>query len=252
VNEFGWFDLAWPWIGLGFAAVLLVLLFATKVLRSDTATPRWRDLRWLSFLAVAAYLVHQVEEYGITADGVRHAFPDALCATIGLAPYPDCAIPPAFYLAVNIVLVWIAAPVAGLLSRRFPLAGMALWGVIAVNALVHIAPAIATQRYDPGLLTAAVIFVPLTVLAGVALIGRSGPYRVPAAIVLLAAGVFMHAVLGGGLGLFLAGVIPAWLLVAAQPAGIAVGYIAVGAADRRLRRSPATPLRSSAPGTRAP
>ena len=60
-ETFGWFDVAWPWIGLGFAVVLVVLLLATNTLRDDTVRPRWRDLRWLSFLAVAGYLVHQVE-----------------------------------------------------------------------------------------------------------------------------------------------------------------------------------------------
>jgi len=235
-HSFGWFDLTWSWIGLVFAVVLLLLLFATNLLRGDLDQPRHRDLRWLSFLAIAVYLVHEVEEYGIAADGVRHAFPDALCATLGQSAYPACGIPPVFYLAVNISLVWIAAPIAALLSRRFRLAGLVLWGVIAVNAIVHIAPAIATRQYDPGLLTAVVLFVPLCVLTSRALIGSSSPYRARAAVVVLAAGVFMHAVLGGGAFLFLDGVIPGWLLVALQPTAIAIGYVAVGTTDRRLRR----------------
>ncbi|MDQ2699435.1 MAG: hypothetical protein M3Y46_11635, partial [Actinomycetota bacterium] len=78
---FTWFDLAWPWIGLGFATVLGILL-CTNVLRGDRSLPRWRDLRWLSFLAVAVYMVHNVEEYGIAANGVLHAFPDALCTAL--------------------------------------------------------------------------------------------------------------------------------------------------------------------------
>ncbi len=222
---FGWFSFAWPWIGLGFAAVLIVLLFATNLLRGDTSTSRWSDLRWLSFLAIAAYLVHQVEEYGITPMGVRHAFPNTLCLTLGQPPYPACAIPPAFFLAVNISLVWVAAPIAAFLSQRFQLAGLTLWGVIAVNAIAHTLPALATQQYGAGLLTAVLIFVPLTAVATKALLAQR---PVSSAFVLLAAGVFMHAVLGGGVSLFLRGEIAAWLVVAAQPVGIAIGYLSVG------------------------
>lgn len=236
---FTWFDLAWPWIGLGFAVVLGILLFATDLLRGDPALPRRRDLRWLSFLVVAVYMVHNVEEYGIAANGVLHAFPDALCTTLGQPPYRSvggCRIPPAFFLLVNLPLIWIAAPLAALLSRRAPLAGLALWGVTGVNALVHIVPAILLREYDPGLVTAIVLFVPLTVVAMRGLAGRGAPYRRSAVVVLLVFGAVLHAVLAGSVLLFLRGLIPAWLLLAAQPAIAALGYGAVAALDRRLRR----------------
>ncbi len=219
-TDFNWFDLAWPWVGLGFATVLIILLFATNRLRTDTTQPRWRDLRWLSFLSIAPYLVHQVEEYGIAANGIRHAFPDGLCIALGQPPYAACAIPPAFYLAVNIALVWVAAPIAALSSRRFSLAGLTLLGVIVVNAIVHTVPALATQRYDAGLVTAVFIFIPLTALIITRIKARD-------TLVLLAAGVFMHVTLGGGVMLFLHGQIPAWVLVGAQPTGITLGYLAV-------------------------
>lgn len=234
---FSWFDLAWPWIGLIAAGVLAVLLFATPLLRADRALPRWHDPRWLGFLAVATYLVHQVEEYGIAADGVAHAFPDGLCAALGQPAYPACAIPPLFYLAVNVSLVWLAAPVAAVVSRRRPLIALTLWGVIAVNAVVHIVPAIATRAYDPGLATAVVLFVPLTVLVAVRAFGRNGPFRARGFVIIVAAGVLMHAVLGGGLALFLRGVIPGWAVVVAQPVAIAVGFAGVALLSPRVRRA---------------
>ena len=233
-SSFEWFDLAWPWIGLGFAVVLGILL-TTNLLRGDRAVPRWRDLRWLSFLAVAVYLVHNIEEYGISATGVAHAFPDSLCALLGQSDYPGCGIPPAFYLAVNLPLVWIAGPLAAVVSRRSPLAGLTLWGVIGVNAVVHIVPAIVRQEYDPGLLTAVVLFVPLTAMVAVAATGPQGSYRKRGVPVLLAAGVLMHDVLAGSVILFLRGGIPEWVLLAAQPIAIAAGYLMVAASDRRLR-----------------
>jgi hypothetical protein len=73
--NWNWFDLAWPWIGLGAAAILLVLLFTTEKLRGNTLGPRWRDPVWLAWLIAAVYFVHNFEEYGIDALGEAHAFP---------------------------------------------------------------------------------------------------------------------------------------------------------------------------------
>ena len=109
-----------------------------------------------------------------------------------------------------------------------------------MNAGVHLAPALATRRYEPGLLTATMLFAPLTALAGVAVFGRSGKYSARAAVILLAAGVFMHAVLGGGVMLFLKGAIPNWGLVVAQPTGIALGYLAVALAEKRGHAAPSS------------
>jgi hypothetical protein len=53
---------------------LLGLMFGTNVLRSDLSVSRWRDLVWLSWAATAAYLVHNVEEYGVDLLGREHAF----------------------------------------------------------------------------------------------------------------------------------------------------------------------------------
>jgi len=231
-----WFDLAWPWIGLVIAVGLLILLFATNLLRGAPTSPRWRDLRWLSFLAVAVYVLHNVEEYGVAANGVPHAFPNALCEALGQPDYPMCGIPHVFFLFVNLPLVWIAAPAAALLSRRFPLAGLTLWGVIGVNAVVHIAPAVVRREYDPGLLSAVILFVPLGVVAFTAAFGRHGPYRRSAALLLLAVGMLMHAVLAGSLIAYLNGAAPEWLLLALQPLVVVLGYAIVAVSDRRFRR----------------
>lgn len=235
VGVFGWFDYAWPWIGLCFAAVLLVLLFATDLLRADAGRSRWQDTRWLSFLAVATYMVHNVEEYGISATGVVHAFPDSLCTVLGQQPYPACALPTGFYLLVNLPLVWVAAPLAAILAGS-RLIALTLWGVIAVNAVVHIVPAIASREYDPGLLTATLLFLPLSIWTMATTTGRGGPFRRTAILPLLLSGVLMHGVLAGSAVLFLRGALPAPLLLALQPIGIALGYALVLLWQRRVGR----------------
>lgn len=219
-----------------FAAVILVLLFGTDLLRTDAGRSHWRDARWLSFLSVATYMVHNVEEYGISADGVVHAFPDSLCTVLGQPPYPACALPTEFYLLVNLPLVWVAAPLAAVLAGP-RLIGLTLWGVIAINAIVHIVPAIASREYAPGLLTATLLFLPLSTWALLMATSPAGPFRRVAILPLLLSGALMHAVLAGSALLFLQGVIPAPLLLALQPIGIALGYAVVFLAEHWTARS---------------
>ena len=47
------FAFVWPWIGLGAAGLLLILL-TTNVLRSDRSVTRWRDMTWLTWAATCA------------------------------------------------------------------------------------------------------------------------------------------------------------------------------------------------------
>ena len=64
-----------PWIGGIAALILLVLLFCTSNLRANAQISRWRDRTWLSWLGMVAYLVHNLEEYGIDLYGRRDGFP---------------------------------------------------------------------------------------------------------------------------------------------------------------------------------
>jgi hypothetical protein len=165
--NWSWLDLAFPWIGGVAAAVLLALLFGTNALRSQPSSSPWRDPVWLSWMAAVAYLLHNVEEYGLDLLGRWHAFPDALCADLKLPVYPSCPIPPAFYLAVNLPLFWIVAPLVALQSRRHPLVGFAIYSVMFTNGLVHLVMVLLLrQAYNPGLLTAVILFLPLSAWVG--------------------------------------------------------------------------------------
>jgi Protein of unknown function with HXXEE motif len=215
--KWSWIDLAFPWIGGVAAVVLMVLLFGTNLLRSETDLSRWRDRVWLSWLAMVIYLLHNVEEYGIDLLGRLHEFPDAICAVLKLPPYPDCALPPAFYLAVNIPLFWIGAPLAALMSRRHPLVGLSFYSVIFANALVHLAPLLAGVGYGPGTLTAAVLFVPVSAWVAYACFGR-GRLSYKAMALLVAGGLILHIILMGSIQLFTRGMIDSPALVWIQGA----------------------------------
>lgn len=212
-----WIDIAFPWIGGVAAVVLLALLFGTHRFRSGLDSSRWRDRVWLSWLAMVIYLLHNVEEYGIDLFGRLHAFPDGICGALKLPLYPDCPLPPAFYLAVNIPLFWIGAPIAALVSRRHALVGLTFYSVIFTNALVHLAPLLAGVGYGPGTLTAALLFLPVSAWVVYACFGE-GRLSYKAMALLVADGVILHVILMGSMQLFLRGVIDSTALVWIQVA----------------------------------
>lgn len=233
-------DRAFPWIGGVAGIVLLGLLFGTRLLRAQSASSRWHDPVWLSWMGVAAYLVHNVEEYGIDFQGHVHAFPSALCATLALPAYPDCPIPTAFFTYVNISLIWIAAPLAAMLSRRRPLLGLSMYSIIFINGLVHILPAVLSNKgYNPGLLSAVGLFIPLSAWVAYACFGK-GCLSYRALGILVFSGILVHVVLLGSMLLFLHGVIGSAMLIGLQIANaglmLAVPWIAEARGERNLLR----------------
>jgi hypothetical protein len=211
-----WLDVAFPWIGAAAALILLLLLFGSRFLQRDPSLPRWRDVVWLAWLADAVYLLHNVEEYGVDLLGNTHAFPNALCATLKLPPYPACPIPPPFFLAVNLSLFWVVGPVAALLSRRHPLVGLSLYSVISINMLAHIASIVTSGHiYNPGLFTALVLFLPLSIWIARACFGR-GLLPYSALGLLVICGVFLHVVLASSVKLVTKGLISSTAAEATQ------------------------------------
>jgi hypothetical protein len=226
--------------------VLLALLFGTSLLRSDPMSSRWRDPVWLSWMATAAYLLHNVEEYGLDLLGNSHAFPNALCANLQLPPFPDCSIPPAFFLAVNIPLFWVVGPLAALLSPRHRLVGFALYSVISINALVHIAAVFGTgQPYNPGLLTALLLFLPLTVWVGRASFGKDRlSYKAMA--LLLVWGVLLHVFLVVPMLMLIKGVISTPVLVGSQIINGGLLLVAMWLAEQWRGGALVRPVRATA------
>lgn len=149
------FFLEWPWIGLGACAVILILAFFTNFLRADTSKGRWRDPAWLAWLGAAAYMLHNIEEYGIAANGMFNAFPTFMYAALGFQ------VSEAAYLACNLGLVWIVGPVAAVLARRYAAMAPCMAIFELINGVTHVVQALAFQMYNPGLLTAVVVFIPL-------------------------------------------------------------------------------------------
>jgi hypothetical protein len=202
-----WLNTSFAWIGLAGAVVLLGLMFGTNKLQHDKTISRWRDLTWLSWAGTAAYLIHNVEEYGVDLFGRTYAFPLSVCSMFGFHDAARCPAPPAFFTSVNVPMFWFAAPIAALLSKRHPLVGLSIYSVMSINFIAHVIGGIAERTiYNPGWLTAVVLFLPLTAWMVHALFGM-GRLGYHALVYLLAWGVALHLILAGALAPLMEGLI---------------------------------------------
>jgi hypothetical protein len=240
------FTYVWPYMGLG-AALLLALLLATDALRSDRTVSRWRDLVWLAWLGTLAYLIHQFEEHGIDALGATYAFRGEMCRNFGFPDVQACPIPFSFVTAVNISVVWVFGPATALLGRRRPELALAFFSVPIINAIPHIVPAVAQGTYNAGLVTAIVLFVPLSLWAFHVARAR---YRLGwrAVIATIVAGIVYHVIMIGSAAVFVAGRMDVLVLDAIQVINPALILLIVARLGRRDRPTP----RASAPATPAP
>lgn len=190
-----WF--AWPWMGLGIAVVMVVLLFGTDLLRGGDL-PRWRDPVWLAWCAMPAYLVHQFEEYALHITDGQFDIIQAVGSTgiIDLSTFPMAHFP-----LVNLALVWFAVPLAAYLGKRLnnPVVGLAPYGFILANGLLHVGQALtgmASVANNPGFFTGLLVFLPLSAL--VILTGLKYRFLSGKGLAIaLASGVLGHVLLGG-------------------------------------------------------
>ena len=135
---------------------MLVWLF-----RARPVEPSARAAWVLKFLW-PMYLVHQFEEHGIDGLGRHYAFLGELCATLGHPDLASCPADPGFIFAVNGLGCWFAFALPFVYGKTKPLVAACAWGIPIVNAVTHIASAIAHGAYNPGVLTSVVLFVPMS------------------------------------------------------------------------------------------
>jgi hypothetical protein len=132
-----------------------------------------------------------------------------------LPPYPDCPIPPAYFVAVNVTAFWVAMPIASLLSRRHPLVD----SIIMVNIFFHVMSLVGGVGYGAGTLSAIVIFIPLSIWlirTGFGPPVPPGRMRYGALGLIITGGIILHAILTAPMILFLKGMIGSTPMVVAQ------------------------------------
>lgn len=144
----GWFYRRWVALTLGLG-VLSLLLLPVPIDRLH-----WNTFLVLVYLETPIYMLHQVEEH--TGDRFRTFVNRQIYGGVE-------ALTPTAVLVVNIPGVWGVT----LLSLWLATCVAAGWGLIglylvAVNGVVHLVGAIVFRKYNPGLWTALLLFLPLS------------------------------------------------------------------------------------------
>ena len=151
------------WMKLGTFFIPFVLLMTFSWRRTDIRL--LDDPKTASALLFAAYLFHQFEEHWIDALGDHYAFYSATNALLnhllGFKDHPVEILTPEAIFVINTSLVWMVGAIAIWCSPTLLFPSLALAGITFINAVVHIISGIVMQAYNPGLLTAIFIFVPL-------------------------------------------------------------------------------------------
>jgi hypothetical protein len=137
------------WTYGGFLAGILLLVLAPLF-----AAP-WPLALLAVFLHLPVYMLHQYEEHD------DNRFADYVNSHVGGGTE---ALTPAVVFLVNIPGVWginaLSIWLAATVSPGYGLIGVYL---TLVNAIVHIVPSIRLRSYNPGLVTAVVLFLPLSI-----------------------------------------------------------------------------------------
>ena len=198
------FCYAWPWMGLGMACIMIILLFRTDLLRSSINIPRWRDPIWIAWCAMPAYLLHQFEEYACHITNGQY---DIITGVLNnkAMPFDLTNLTMAHFPYVNIALAWIAVPITVCVGKKFhkPIVAMAPIGFIIANGMLHFMGTITGKMPivdNPGFFTGTFVFLPLGFLMILACV-RGGFTNGKGLAVAIVSGVIGHLILAGAYGM---------------------------------------------------
>ena len=166
------------WVYGGFLAGVLLLLITPIVVRS------WSLAVVSIFLCLPIYMVHQYEEHD--NDRFRHEFN----RTIGRGQE---VLSPLVVFISNVPGVWGVIGIALWLAVTVDVGlGLIASYLLIVNAVVHVAGAVVFRGYNPGLLTAILLFLPLGGF-GLYEIGETGGGTAWAHVIGLISAIAIHA-----------------------------------------------------------
>ena len=156
----------------------------------------------MSVLLLVAYLIHQFEEHWIDFFGNYYAFYDylntLLLSVLGVQDSSLMLVSPAAIFVINTSLVWLVGIIAIWRSPNHLFPVLAMNGIILVNAISHILSGIVNLSYNPGLLTAIAIFMPLAI-AFYRKVLQINPIAKPQVIASLVWAILAHVILIAGL-----------------------------------------------------
>ena len=149
----------WMKLGVFMAPFLLFIAFAFRSERQSEV-----DAQILSLLLLITYIAHQFEEHWIDLYGNSYAFKPFLNAMLlerlGGDDGSAEVLSDAGVFVINTSLVWLVGALAIWRAPENVFPALCMAAVVLVNAFSHIAAALFSGAYNPGLLTAVVLFLP--------------------------------------------------------------------------------------------
>jgi hypothetical protein len=153
--------LQWPWLAL-YLGVLGVLVLSIAFFRTHPKS-QYQLLFWLP---LPLYMLHQFEGHGIDFFGNYYSFQDTICAIRSKNPsFTLCPISSLFIFSVNIGTVWLAGILSGIFGKQKPILAAGMWGLLFINAILHIFNSMQSLKYTPGSITSIVLFLPFSLFA---------------------------------------------------------------------------------------
>jgi len=142
---------------------------------------------WIFPSLFIAALLHVVEEYYVPGgffDFVRRL-------GTGIAEQLTLSVA----IVVNGLFLLLAL-LAAILWRNYPVPSLSIAGLLLVNALIHVAGSLRAKAYAPGLLTAVILYVPLS-LAAFVIAAKESFVSTQGLVVAMALGFLYHILLLG-------------------------------------------------------
>ncbi|MEO1560776.1 MAG: HXXEE domain-containing protein [Cyanobacteria bacterium J06632_19] len=154
------------WMKIGIYAVpfILFIFFSSRTEQTEEV---FSDTKLISVLLLLAYIIHQFEEHWIDIFGNKYAFYEyfntLFLTVLGAQDSSIIILSREAIFLINTSLVWLIGIIAIWRSPKHLFPVLAMNGIVLVNAISHIFPGIFQQSYNPGLLTAIVIFLPVAI-----------------------------------------------------------------------------------------
>jgi hypothetical protein len=142
---------------------------------------------WIFPSLFIAALLHVVEEYYVPGGFL------AFVRRFGTRMAEQLTVPVA--VVVN-GLFLVLALLAALLWRGYPVPSLSIAGLLLVNALIHVAGSLRAKAYAPGLVTAVILYVPLS-LAAFVIAAKESFVSTQGLVVAMALGFLYHLLLLG-------------------------------------------------------
>jgi len=178
------------WVYGGFLAAFLLLGLMPAFTRT------WELPLILVFLQLPVYMLHQLEEHD--DDRFRRFINDMI--GVGREVLSRGAV-----FVINVPGVWGVNLLSILLAFSLDLGfGLIAIYLTLINGLVHLAQAVRLRRYNPGLITAVILFLPVGGLA-LAAVMKSGSVTIGYHMLGLSSAVAIHLAIVGWILLNLSG-----------------------------------------------